>query len=80
MVRHKNLSVSFLNSCKKYEFNNENLKNKLYRENIKQVKVKKEKVIETTKKEEKDIFIPEEEDTLFWCYIIYKYGHSEYEL
>ena len=43
MVRHKNLSVSFLNSCKKYEFNNENLKNKLYRENIKQVKVKKEK-------------------------------------
>ena len=32
MVRHKNLSVSFLNSCKKYEFNNENLKNKLYKE------------------------------------------------
>ena len=31
MVRnHKNLSVSFLNSCNKYEFNNENLKKKLY--------------------------------------------------
>ena len=80
MVRHKNLSVSFLNSCKKYEFNNENLKNKLYRENIIQVKEKKKKVIEKIKKEEKDIFIPDEEDSLFWCYIIYKYGYSEYEL
>tara|TARA_B100000989_G_scaffold225342_2_gene172611 strand:- start:1277 stop:2014 length:738 start_codon:yes stop_codon:yes gene_type:complete len=80
MVRHKNLSVSFLNSCKKYEFNNENLKNKLYRENIIQVKEKKKKVIEKIKKEEKDIFIPDEEDSLFWCYIVYKYGYSEYEL
>ena len=80
MVRHKNLSVSFLNSCKKYEFNNENLKNKLYRENIIEVKEKKKKVIEKIKKEEKDIFIPDEEDSLFWCYIIYKYGYSEYEL
>ena len=67
MVRHKNLSVSFLNSCKKYEFNNENLKNKLYRENIIEVKEKKKKVIEKIKKEEKDIFIPDEEDSLFWC-------------
>ena len=80
MVRHKNFSVSFLNSCKKYEFNNENLKNKLYRENIIEVKEKKKKVIEKIKKEEKDIFIPDEEDSLFWCYIIYKYGYSEYEL
>lgn len=81
MVRSKNLSVSFLNSCKKYEFNNENLKNKLYKENSKPVQVKKKK--QTEKKEEKkkkNIFIPEEEDTLFWCYIIYKYGYSEYEL
>ena len=80
MVRHKNLSVSFLNSCKKYEFNNENLKRKLYRENIIQVKKEKKKIIEKLKKEKKDIFIPDEEDSLFWCYIIYKYGYSEYEL
>ena len=80
MVRHKNLSVSFLNSCKKYEFNNENLKRKLYRENIIQVKKEKKKIIEKIKKEKKDIFIPDEEDSLFWCYIIYKYGYSEYEL
>jgi len=80
MVRHKNLSVSFLNSCKKYEFNNENLKRKLYRENIIQVNKEKKKIIEKIKKEEKDIFIPDEEDSLFWCYIIYKYGYSEYEL
>ena len=81
MVRSKNLSVSFLNSCKQYEFNNENLKNKLYKENTKSIQVKKKK--QTEKKEEKkkkNIFIPEEEDTLFWCYIIYKYGYSEYEL
>ena len=79
MVRHKNLSVSFLNSCKKYEFNNENLKNKLYKEIYKPILIKKKKIIEK-KKEKKDIFIPEEEDTLFWCYIIFKYGYSEYEL
>ena len=79
MVRHKSLSVSFLNSCKKYEFNNENLKNKLYKEIYKPILIKKKKIIEK-KKEKKDIFIPEEEDTLFWCYIIFKYGYSEYEL
>lgn len=81
MVRHKNLSVSFLNSCKKYEFNNENLKNKLYKEQIKKTIVKKKKFVEEKCNEEKkDIFIPEEDDSLFWCYIIYKYGYSEYEL
>ena len=81
MVRNKNLSVSFLNSCKRYEFNNENLKNKLYRNNFTTVQKKKKMVEPKKKKEErKDIFIPEEEDTLFWCYIIYKYGYSEYEL
>ena len=81
MVRHKRLSIDFLNSCKKYEFNNENLKNNLYKKSnaIKQVK-KKEKKVDIKKEEKKSIFIPEEEDTLFWCYIIYKYGYSEYEL
>ena len=80
MVRHKSLPVSFLNSCKKYEFKNENLKNKLYRENIRPIHSKKKKSIEIKKIEKEDIFIPEEEDTLFWCYVIYKYGYSEYEL
>ena len=81
MVRYKNLSVSFLNSCKKYEFNNENLKNKLYKEHIKKKQVKMKKIVEKKCNEEKkNIFIPEEEDSLFWCYIIYKYGYSEYEL
>ena len=28
---HNSLSLSFLNSCKKYEFNNNNLKNILYK-------------------------------------------------
>ena len=80
MVRHKNLSVSFLNSCKKYEFNNENLKNKLYKEIFKPISVKKKKIIAQKEEKSKDIFIPQEEDTLFWCYIICKYGYSEYEL
>ncbi len=81
MVRHKKLSVEFLNSCKKYEFNNENLKNNLYKKShyVKQEKKKENKLV-NKKKEKKNIFIPEEEDTLFWCYIIYKYGYSEYEL
>lgn len=81
MVRnHKNLSVSFLNSCSKYEFNNENLKKKLYRENYKPIQSKKKVPVENKKEKKKDIFIPEEEDSLFWCYVIYKYGYSEYEL
>ena len=81
MVRHNNsLSVSFLNSCKKYEFNNENLKKKLYREIFKPIQSKKKSIVEKKKEERKDIFIPQEEDSLFWCYVIYKYGYSEYEL
>ena len=81
MVRNKKLSIGFLNSCKKYEFNNENLKNKLYKEHIKKKQVKMKKIVEKKCNEEKkNIFIPEEEDSLFWCYIIYKYGYSEYEL
>jgi len=81
MVRHhKNISVSFLNSCKKYEFNNENIKNILYVKEIVKKQIKKKKVIEKKKAIKKDLFIPEEEDTLFWCYVIYKYGYSEYEL
>ena len=81
MVRNKKLSIGFLNSCKKYEFNNENLKNNLYKKiNIIQKDKKKSQKEEEKKEEKKDIFIPEEEDTLFWCYIIYKYGYSEYEL
>ena len=81
MVRHKSISVTFLNSCKKYEFNNDNIKNILYKKDQKRIQVKeKKKIVETKKEVKKDIFIPEEEDTLFWCYIIYKYGYSEYEL
>lgn len=81
MVRHKKLSIGFLNSCKKYEFNNENLKNTLYRKsNAIKKEIKKHKKVEEKNEKKKNIFIPEEEDTLFWCYIINKYGYSEYEL
>lgn len=75
------LSVSFLNSCKKYEFNNDNLKNILYKkELIKKPEENKKIKVQEIKEVKKDIFIPEEEDTLFWCYVIYKYGYSEYEI
>jgi hypothetical protein len=80
MVRNS-LSVSFLNSCKKYEFNNDNLKNILYKkELIKKPEENKKIKVQEIKEVKKDIFIPEEEDTLFWCYVIYKYGYSEYEI
>lgn len=80
MVRNS-LSVGFLNSCKKYEFNNDNLKNILYKKKLIN-KPEEDKKIKVQEKKEvkKDIFIPEEEDTLFWCYVIYKYGYSEYEI
>ena len=80
MVRNS-LPVSFLNSCKKYEFNNDNLKNILYKkELIKKPEEHKKIKVQEKKEVKKDIFIPEEEDTLFWCYVIYKYGYSEYEI
>lgn len=80
MVRNS-LPVSFLNSCKKYEFNNDNLKNILYKkELIKKPEENKKIKVQEKKEVKKDIFIPEEEDTLFWCYVIYKYGYSEYEI
>lgn len=80
-MARNSLSVGFLNSCKKYEFNNDNLKNILYKkELIKKPEEHKKIKVQEKKEVKKDIFIPEEEDTLFWCYVIYKYGYSEYEI
>ena len=69
MVRHKNLSVSFLNSCKKYEFNNENLKNKLYRKILKKIQ-KKEKNSREKKKKRK-IFLFQKKKTLYFGVILF---------
>ena len=71
MVRHKKLSIGFLNSCKKYEFNNENLKNNLYRKiNIIQKDTKKSKKIEEKKKKRK-IFLFQKKKTLYFGVILF---------
>ena len=80
MLARKHISIDFLNSCNKYEFNNENLKILLYKKNIVNEQVKNKKKIVKKEEKIKNIFIPEEEDSLFWCYVILKYGYSEYEL
>ncbi len=31
-------------------------------------------------KNNQDFFIPDEKDSIFWCWFIFKYGFSEYEI
>ena len=47
---------------------------------IKQEIVKKKQIISPNKIINNDFFIPQEKDSLFWCWIIFVYGFSEYEI
>ena len=72
------------NEINKFFFTKENISDLIYQNYFPEVVAKKEKknndVLISQKKEAKDYFIPDEKDSLFWIWIIFKYGFSEYEL
>ena len=77
----KNSPNKLFQSISKYSFNKQNIQDLLsseyFEENNKpkpkQVK-KNDKIVNT------DFFVPEETDSIFWSWIIFKMGFSEYEI
>jgi len=72
-----------LNQTIMYSFNNNNIQqfmmHQYFQEKAKIYNKIQSKKEDKSKKNE-DFFIPEEKDSLFWCWIIFKYGFSEYEI
>jgi len=77
------MSPNIFNQLNKYALDNNNMQqfmiHQYYQEKAKiynKIQPKKE---DKSKKNE-DFFIPDEKDSIFWCWFIFKYGFSEYEI
>ena len=73
-----------LNELQYYILNEENMQksqNVKLKTKLKAKSFEKEKytINEVSKKVKNNIFIPSEQDTLFWCFYILKNGHANYE-
>jgi len=71
-----------INSFRQYTFNTNNIQKLLVCKNLKNIEkinknIVKPKLIEV---KQVDFFIPKEKDFLFWVWIIFLYGFSEYEI
>tara|TARA_B100000035_G_scaffold159424_1_gene135898 strand:- start:5403 stop:6134 length:732 start_codon:yes stop_codon:yes gene_type:complete len=71
-----------ITSFHKYTFNTNNIQKLLVSNKIKNKSCdKKEKIqVKSNKIKQVDFFIPQEKDFLFWLWIIFLYGFSEYEI
>jgi hypothetical protein len=66
---------------KKYSFTAQNIHKLMANECVEiRKEITKKKVIPSNKIINNDFFIPPEKDSLFWCWIIFNYGFSEYEI
>jgi hypothetical protein len=68
-----------LNELQYYILNEYNI-NRYLDKKIKCVIKEKQTIIQCQKKIKNQIFVPTENDTLFWCFYIFKNGDSKYEL
>ena len=66
----------------KYSLNNQNIQELMSTEYFEEDNKSKKKIVKnsTNQKCNPDFFIPIEKDNLFWCWIIFVYGFSEYEI
>jgi hypothetical protein len=74
--------INILNNLNKYSLDNNNIQqfmtHQYYQEKAKIYnKIHKKEII--TKKND-DFFVPDEKDSVFWCWFIFNYGFSEYEI
>ena len=71
-----------LNQLVKYSFNKQNIQNLLSSEYFEEAKVitKGKSVKNNKNKKNPDFYIPSEKDNLFWCWYIFKFGFSDYEI
>lgn len=71
---------NMLKLLEKYSLNNHNIHNLITNEYfVDKPSIKKKQVIIKHNKNN-DFFVPPEKDGLFWCWFIFKYGFSEYEI
>ena len=73
---------NMLTNIRQYSFNSQNIHKLLANEYVEMKKeiTKKKQVIPLNKIINNDFFIPQEKDSLFWCWVIFTYGFSEYEI
>ena len=73
--------VKYLNSINTFSLTNKNILSIIENIPIFQHEEKKKKIITKEKiknKKNNDFFIPEQKDSLFWCWFIFKFGLGEY--
>ena len=65
----------------KYSFNKQNIQQLISSEYFEEnIKPKSKQIKKNVKIVNNDFYIPEENDSIFWCWIIFKLGFSEYEM
>lgn len=75
------MSRNVVELLEKYAFNNQNIHKLISSEYFeKKIEKKNKKIIKVEKKKMDNFFIPEQQDGLFWCWFIFIYGFSEYEI
>ena len=73
--------LKYLDSINTFSLNNKNILSIITNIPISQHEQKKKKIItneKIKKKKNNDFFIPEQKDSLFWCWFIFKFGLGEY--
>ena len=71
---------NFIEFLDKYAFNNHNIQSLISNEYFESKPILKKKEVPIKIDKNDDFFIPEEKDTIFWCWFIFKFGFSEYEI
>mgnify|MGYP000538339912 FL=1 len=78
-----NQTSNLFNQLNKYALDNNNIQQFMMHQYFKEKakiynKIHPKK--EDKSKKNEDFFIPDEKDSIFWCWFIFKYGFSEYEI
>jgi|TARA_B100000902_G_scaffold61283_1_gene68333 hypothetical protein len=70
-----------LQLVEKYSFNKQNIQELISSEYFEYtVKPKTKNIKEKVEIEHTNFFLPQEDDTVFWCWLLFKLGFSEYEI
>ena len=76
MNSHKLLEV-----IEKYSFNKQNIQELISSEYFEEnIKPKSKQIKKADKTVNDDFYVPQESDSIFWCWMIFKMGFSEYEI
>lgn len=78
------MNSNIVKLLEKYSFDNQNIhklmSSEYFEQNVDKTNKKNKIIIRPEVKKYNDFFIPEQDDGLFWCWFIFIYGFSEYEI